>query len=170
MALNRELDGKVCATGYQLPFGDGAFTLVTANMVLEHLAHPLDFFREVSRVLAPGGRFVFVTPNRWHPVVLTASVVLHPAVRQAFARSLEGRDSQHIFPTWYRANTKTALRRVAQGSGLVVEMHEVFQSIPFIQRPLMLTAVECLLIRFLDLRPFRGLGSNLVGIHRKPSP
>jgi len=167
LSRNRELDGRVCATGYELPFATGSFTLVTANMVIEHLEKPLDFFLEVSRVLAPGGRFVFVTPNRMHPVVFTASVVLHPRIRLRLAKRLEGRAAEHIFPTWYRANTEGALQRVARAAGLSIERQEVFQSIPFIQRPLVLTAIECLMIRLLSLKPLRGLGSNLIGVHRK---
>lgn len=47
-----------------LPFPDGAFDLVVSNAVVEHLhgihAH---VFAEAFRALAPGGRFVFTTPN-----------------------------------------------------------------------------------------------------------
>lgn len=43
-----------------LPFADGAFDAVVSNFVVHHLARPAAVFREVSRVLAPGGRFAFV--------------------------------------------------------------------------------------------------------------
>lgn len=47
-----------------LPFPDGSFDLVVCNAVVEHLhgIHKL-LFQEVRRVLAPGGVFVFTTPN-----------------------------------------------------------------------------------------------------------
>ena len=48
-----------------LPFADRSFDLATANMVLEHVEDPLSLFREVHRVLAPGGQFLFHTPNAW---------------------------------------------------------------------------------------------------------
>lgn len=43
-----------------LPFAGGAFDAVVSNFVVHHLARPAIVFREVSRVLVPGGRFAFV--------------------------------------------------------------------------------------------------------------
>lgn len=47
-----------------LPFADGSFDLVVCNAVIEHL-HGIHrtVFLEAARVLAPGGHFVFTTPN-----------------------------------------------------------------------------------------------------------
>ncbi len=47
-----------------LPYGDGAFDLVVAFEVIEHLEDWRDFLREVRRVLAPAGQFIVSTPNR----------------------------------------------------------------------------------------------------------
>ena len=44
-----------------LPFHDGTFDLVTANKVVEHLDRPERPFREISRVLRPGG--IFTLPH-----------------------------------------------------------------------------------------------------------
>ena len=46
-----------------LPFADGAFTLVWASEVLEHVADTARFLSEIRRVLAPGGRLLLTTPN-----------------------------------------------------------------------------------------------------------
>ncbi len=48
------------ANAEQLPFGDGAFDAVVSNYTVHHLARPEVVFREISRVLKPGGRFAFV--------------------------------------------------------------------------------------------------------------
>ena len=47
-----------------LPYDDGAFDLVVAFEVIEHLQNWREFLAEVRRVMAPGGQFVVSTPNR----------------------------------------------------------------------------------------------------------
>lgn len=47
-----------------LPYADGAFDLVVAFEVIEHLENWREFLAEVRRVLAPSGQFIVSTPNR----------------------------------------------------------------------------------------------------------
>jgi SAM-dependent methyltransferase len=46
-----------------LPFADGSFDVIVAVEVMEHVAAPYVVLRDLHRVLAPGGRLVFSTPN-----------------------------------------------------------------------------------------------------------
>jgi ubiquinone/menaquinone biosynthesis C-methylase UbiE len=46
-----------------LDFADNFFDYVTMLAVLEHLERPAHVFREVHRVLNPGGKFIFTTPK-----------------------------------------------------------------------------------------------------------
>lgn len=39
------------------------FDLIFANQILEHLVHPVEMVSGLTRMLAPGGRFVATTPN-----------------------------------------------------------------------------------------------------------
>lgn len=48
------------ANAEQLPFDDGEFDAVVSNYVVHHFARPEVVFREISRVLKPGGRFAFI--------------------------------------------------------------------------------------------------------------
>jgi SAM-dependent methyltransferase len=48
----------------QLPFADGTFASVVSIQSIEHVPDPERALAEVRRVLAPGGRAIFVTPNR----------------------------------------------------------------------------------------------------------
>ena len=48
----------------ELPFDDERFDVVVSGYVNQYLARPGVAFREVSRVLRPGGRFIFVVPTR----------------------------------------------------------------------------------------------------------
>jgi len=53
-----------------LPFEDGAFDVVHANQVIEHVRRTDTFLRETRRVLAPGGLACISTNNlsSWHNV------------------------------------------------------------------------------------------------------
>lgn len=160
---NRSLAAAVGADARRLPFADESFDLVTANMVLEHLDAPAEVFAEVARVLAPGGRFVFVTPNRTHPVVWLASKLISQTSRKALSRLLERRAAEHIFYTFYRANSPRQIRQLISASPLRARHLEQFSSYPFIRRPWILTALETVWIRVLDWRALHALRSNLFG-------
>jgi SAM-dependent methyltransferase len=59
--------GSVAAAdGTRLPFADAAFDTVLSDNVVEHIPGPRlrTHFLEVLRVLRPGGRYAFHTPNR----------------------------------------------------------------------------------------------------------
>jgi SAM-dependent methyltransferase len=54
------------ADAEELPFGPGAFHLVTSRAAFDHLADPEKALREMKRVLDPGGRMVlyeFIAPS-----------------------------------------------------------------------------------------------------------
>lgn len=151
-----------------LPFGDHAFDLVTANMVVEHLARPADQFREISRVLKPGGIFLFHTPNL-HSYVIQVARLLPDAVKTMLARLLEGRVAADVFPTFYRANTDAAIRSAAASAGLDVEEIRFTLSSPVFGRVAPLAALELLFLRQLSrrrvLHPFR---QTLICVLRRP--
>jgi 2-polyprenyl-3-methyl-5-hydroxy-6-metoxy-1,4-benzoquinol methylase len=46
-----------------LAASDKKFDVITAFQVLEHVDDPLSFFQSASKMLSPGGRIIFSTPN-----------------------------------------------------------------------------------------------------------
>jgi ubiquinone/menaquinone biosynthesis C-methylase UbiE len=167
LAQNRLLGSATVADATHLPFCDDSFDLVTANMVLEHLEKPESVFTEVARVLAPGGHFVFVTPNLHNPVVWAASVVLSKSVRKRLAHFLDRRDDEHIFHTFYRANSRPAIVKLSEGVALRVEEIDTFNSFPFIRHFWPLTAVEALWIKAISRGPLKAFTTNLFGVLEK---
>jgi SAM-dependent methyltransferase len=65
-----------------LPFDDGAFDAVVCCVSVDYLLRPVDVFRDVGRVLRPGGPFVCTFSNRLFPT---------KAVRGWLAASDQGR-------------------------------------------------------------------------------
>ncbi|WP_197444004.1 class I SAM-dependent methyltransferase [Maioricimonas rarisocia] len=112
-----------------LPFRNESFSLVICRSVLEHVVHPQRVFEEISRVLKPGGQFRFLTPNRWDYVSLGASVIPN-SMHGRLVKAMTGRDEEDTFPTFYRANSRNTLQRLAKDSGLVVERLEMLREHP----------------------------------------
>lgn len=50
-----------------LAFQDASFDAVVCTVSVEYLTHPLEIFREIYRVLKPGGVFINTFSNRWFP-------------------------------------------------------------------------------------------------------
>ena len=61
-----------------LPFRDGAFGLVVASEVIEHLPDGIPFLRECRRVLRAGGVLLLTTPNLWDVRRITKPLVGQP--------------------------------------------------------------------------------------------
>jgi SAM-dependent methyltransferase len=135
-----------------LPFKDGSFDLVTANMVVEHLSDPVLQFREIARVLRPGGSFLFHTPNL-HGYTTRISRLLPDKLKKILARVLEERAEEDVFPTHYRANTEDRIREVAAQAGLEVDAVHFTGTLPVLQRFPFLATFELIYIRQLMRRP-----------------
>ncbi len=103
----------------RLPFADAVFDVVIASWVLEHLPQPAVTWREIARVLRRGGRFLFLTPNRRHPIPRVSTFLTQFRVLQApLVTAIYQRASADTFPVYYRANTFEALERLAVQTGL----------------------------------------------------
>lgn len=113
----------------RLPFYDAIFDLVICRSVFEHLEDPLATFCEVSRVLAPRGVFVFLTPNRWDYVSLAASFVPN-RLHGKLVHKLTGRNEEDTFPTLYRANSIGRIRSLATHARLRVVQLQLLREHP----------------------------------------
>src|SRR5712691_7349057 len=114
------LPARVIGLAQWLPFRDEAFDLVTANMVVEHVDDCGAFLADIFRVLKPGGRFVFRTPNYWFYLVAIASLV-PDSIKGRIVWLLERRREDDRFLTYYHMNTVTSIRRLAEKAGFQVE-------------------------------------------------
>lgn len=125
---NPMLDEGRVASAAGIPYEDGRFDVVFSDNVLEHLEEPLQVFREVVRVLKPGGVFLFKTPNKYHYMPVIAR--LTPHIFHQYINRLRGRAEVDTFPTRYRANTRGDVIRLANEAGMIVEKIELIEGRP----------------------------------------
>jgi SAM-dependent methyltransferase len=99
---------------------DASVDVIMCRSVMEHVVDPAAVYREMHRILKPGGRFIFLTGNLWDYAALTAVAVpnrFHPWI---VART-EGRKEKDVFPVECRTNTRRAVARWASQAGFEIE-------------------------------------------------
>jgi SAM-dependent methyltransferase len=103
--------------GTRFPLPSNAYDCVVADYVLEHVAKPIPFAREIRRALMPGGQFFFRTPNLFHYVSLFAWITPY-FVHRLLSNWLRGHGGAHeVYPTYHRMNTPGRLRQIARDAG-----------------------------------------------------
>jgi SAM-dependent methyltransferase len=160
------LADRAAATGEGLPFVDGSFSLVTANMVFEHLAKPREVLAEIYRVLGPGGCFLLHTPNYYYPPILIASITPE-RLKKWLVRTLEGRAEEDIFPTYYRANTQSAVERLFRESGFRAYKVRIEGSVGAFQLLGPIGVLEVVFLKLLSLGPLRRFDAAILAVARK---
>ncbi|MCU0521847.1 MAG: class I SAM-dependent methyltransferase [Anaerolineae bacterium] len=107
------------ASSEWLPFESGSIDVVIASWVLEHLPRPTSTFREIARVLRPGGSFLFLTPNVAHPLPrISLALARMRRLQQRVVSRVYGRSAVDTFPVTYRANSIRAIECLAVRAGL----------------------------------------------------
>lgn len=153
---------------HTLPFPNNTFDVVTCSWVLEHIADPLASIREVARVMKPGGRLIFITPNALNYVVGLRRLVPQ-ALSRRVVKWIYGRDEDFINPTYYRLNTPYDLERVGIASGLIAERLQTVGDPTYLAVNELAFQLAVRVERLLEATyPQRRV--HLVGVYRKVRP
>ena len=112
-----------------LPLADASVDLIMSRSVFEHLTDPESVYRELSRVLRPGGRIIFLTANMWDYGTQIARLVPN-RYHGRVVKAVEGRAEEDTFPTAYRTNTRRDVEHLSRASGLVVQRFDYVSQYP----------------------------------------
>ena len=168
LASNDVIQHRVGAEAERLPFAPASFDLVVMAWVLEHLPRPASAFLEIRRVLAPGGRVVFVTPNARNYNAWLIRMIPN-AFHAFFTSRLYGRASEDTYPTRYRLNSirtlgSTLTRLGYERERLILNGDPTYIAL---NHALFLLAVQ--LERIYDFPWFRHDRVHIVGVYRTPA-
>ena len=170
IARNDHLTERARGVAEALPFRAGSFDAVYLDWVVEHLPDPVGATREIARVLKPGGRLMFRTGNLLHYSYAISRLTPH-RFHEFVIRLLGGDEAPDPYPTYYRMNTISVVRRVMLEAGLEEETLIMYESDPAyvgFSVPTMLLGVvyERLVNRFAGLANLR---ANILGCFRAQS-
>jgi SAM-dependent methyltransferase len=139
---------------------DASVDVIMSRSVMEHVVDPKNMYREMHRLLRPGGYFIFLTGNMWDYSAIIAKLVpnrFHPWI---VART-QGREERDTFPVAYKTNTRNAVAKYSAMTGFEVDSFRYLGQYPayfMFNGPLFLigTAYEKIIDRFAALHFLQG--------------
>jgi ubiquinone/menaquinone biosynthesis C-methylase UbiE len=163
IAKHQSLHLRVVGNLERLPFPNGKFDVVTANMVIEHVEQPDIVLAEISRVLRIGGTFIFHTPNRnsFQNAILRK---IPQAMKYKLSLILEGRKEEDVFPTYYRLNTVKEIKRLSARYSFDVQRIDLFNSSAQTAALGPLSIAELLFLRVIQKPIFENRRTNLIAV------
>jgi ubiquinone/menaquinone biosynthesis C-methylase UbiE len=127
--FNDTINHRVKGSAYHIPIKTGSIDLVVCQELIEHLEHPQMLFEEASRVLKSGGVFILSTPNllSWKSII---SFLTPHKFHQIMNKQLHGIKEEDVFPTFYKMNTVSKIKKHLGENGLFVDKQLVWEGTP----------------------------------------
>ena len=151
------------------PFASNIFDLIVSRSVIEHLPDPPQVFREFLRVLKPGGILILLTPNKYDYVSLLAAITPYRWHRTLVSKIFQI-PADDVFPTHYRANTASALRRDLSAAGYVEKEMRMLGHYPaYLMFSPVLFRLGVLAERITSWEIFRSLRGSILCVFEKPA-
>jgi len=163
---NTLIKNKVVGVVEELPFESGYFDIVVSEWVLEHLQNPDNAFREIYRVLKPGGKVVFLTPNVWN-----YNVWLIRAIPNRFhdylTKKLYDRQEGDTYPVHYKINSTKKIADTLEPIGFKKSQVILNGDPSYISFNRPSFAFARGLENILDSKPFNFAKVHLIGVYEK---
>jgi SAM-dependent methyltransferase len=96
---------------------------------MEHIKNVGAAYSEINRVLKPGGKYIFLTPN----ALDYASIVAYLVPNRFHARvagMTEGREETEVFPTFFKSNTYRRISKMAGSNNFELTHFEYLGQYP----------------------------------------
>jgi len=117
LSNNRQARYRICGDCSALPLKKNSINIIACRWLFEHLADPETAIQELSRVLKGGGYLLITTPN-----LLNYLMILSKLTPTSFHNKIRLATGVHEnYATFYRANTKWKIAKLASRSGLRIK-------------------------------------------------
>lgn len=108
---------------------DNSIDVAYSRAVMEHLESPERAYREIARVLKPGGIYIFTTPSIYDYGSI-AALIIPNRFHARIVNATEGRPEEDVFPTVFGSNSRRSINRHAKQNGLQVEQLDYIGQYP----------------------------------------
>lgn len=163
---NTLIKNKIIGVVEELPFESNFFDLVISEWVLEHLPDPEKAFHEICRVLKPGGKVVFLTPNVWNYNIWIIRAIPN-RFHDFFTRKLYGRKEGDTYPVRYKINSVKKIAKILEPIGFKKSQLILNGDPSYISFNRPLFALARLLEKILDFKPLNFAKVHLIGVYEK---
>lgn len=164
---NRLISHKTVGMADDMPYDDSFFDVIVSAWVVEHLENPEQVFKEIFRVLKPGGCVVFLTPNSWNYIVWINRMI-PDMFHDYLTQKLYGRQQHDTFPVQYKMNSVPSIRNQMNAIGFVEEVLLLNSDPRYIAFNDILFWISCKIEDLLSTELLQQCRVHIVGKYRKP--
>ncbi len=170
MELNADLDEKhVADVSQHIPLTADSVDIVVSHAVLEHLPSIDVFWKEVFRVLRPGGSSVHLFPSKYAPFSIANRLLPNWLVLRILDRLHPDFIGKHGFVAHYDECTAADMARVIEKNGLIVEEVRIsYYQAPYYAFLFPLYVLNVLYEKVLVFFDARRLAASVMIVARKP--
>jgi SAM-dependent methyltransferase len=163
---NITIKNKVVGVAEYIPFPDDFFDFAVSAWVVEHIENTTKVFSDINRVLKPGGKLVFLTPNSWNYITWINRSVPN-SMHEFLTRSLYGREERDTYSVRYKMNSIAKMDFILSNLGFKKDqvMFNGDPSYISFNRPLFM--LSCFIEKLLDLKYLDFTKVHVIGVYQK---
>jgi len=109
---------------------DKSVDLIISRSVLEHVKHPIFVYKELNRILKPGGSFIFLVPNLGHYASII-SMLIPNRHHATILSSIESKRENEVFPVYYKSNTYSSVKKLSELAGFEITDFQYLSQYPY---------------------------------------
>ena len=163
---NTIIKNKINGSAEQMPLPNNFFDLVVSSWAFEHLENPRRVLTEIYRILKPGGKIIFLTPNSWNYVVWINRLIPR-LFRDFLTQKLYNRQEHDTFPTRYKINSVKKIDKRFASLGFKKSQLILNGDPSYISFNQMLFKLACFIEKILDIKLLNFAKVHIIGVYKK---
>lgn len=164
---NRNLTYRVCGDAQQLPFKDECVHIIISQWLVEHLPNPKCFYKESRRILKKSGFLIAVTNSLFCPLMLFNAVMPEFIRDRIKKKALPKEIKEDTFPTYYRANTRLRIKKIAKEVGFETATIKFASDLSFFIFNKTIFAILIIFDQICEMKIFNPMKMHIISICKK---